>query len=201
LAVESDIANAGRAMRLSWLARVRRALQKLYGRRNADADPAQQPGETFAFEWEGLRAEPPPFSAPIDVVDFSSAELRARNLLLRMLTPGQRAEFERREAFTVQVPSRGRFAILPRRTLNVLDLETGECYCCVTATDVPLFDLMLTQKLLLEHDPEQFFAAANCPTEFLFGASPRSMRRQRGGTPVRVRASTLSALPYVDRTP
>jgi hypothetical protein len=199
LAVEGDTAEAERTMRLSWLVRVRRALQKLAGRRDAATNPAQQRGEALAFAWDGLRSEPP-FPGPIDVVDVSGAELRARNLLVRMLTSAQRAEFERREAFTVEVPGRGRFAILPRRTLNVLDMESGECYCCVTVTDVPLFDLMLTQKLLLEHDPEKFFAAANCPSEFLFGPSPRSMRRQRGGAPARVSASSLSALPYADRT-
>jgi len=185
-------------MRISWLVRIRRALQKLAGRQDAAGGQAQQRGDTPAFAWDGLSREP--LSGPLDVIDVSGADLRARNLLLRMLTPTQRAEFERRDAFTVEVAGRGRFAILPRRTLNVLDMESGECYCCVTATDVPLFDLMLTQKLLLEHDPDKFFAAANCPSEFLFGPSPRSVRRQRGGVPTRVRASSLSALPYADRT-
>jgi hypothetical protein len=140
-----------------------------------------------------------PLPGPIDVMDVSAAELRARELLLRMLSPAQRDELEHRDCFTVHVAGRGRFAILPRRTLNVLNLDNGECYCCVTATDVPLSDLMLTQKLLLERDPEQFFAAANCPTDFLFGPAPRSMRRQRGGLPPRIQTSTLSALPYADR--
>jgi hypothetical protein len=122
---------------------------------------------------------PPSGLSPED----ASAEARARALLLRLLAPAQREEFQRRDSFTVQVPGRGRFAILPRRSLNVLDLESGECYCCVTATDVPLSDLMLAQKLLLEHDPEQFFATANCPSDFLFSsAASNGMfgRRQRG---------------------
>ena len=111
-----------------------------------------------------------------------AAEARARTLLLRLLAPDQRAELERRDCFTVSVPGRGRFAILPRRTLNVLDLDNGECYCCITAVEVPLWDLMLAQKLLLENDPEQFFAVANRPSEFLFGSVGRNgnARRQRG---------------------
>jgi len=99
-----------------------------------------------------------------------AAEARAHALLMRLLSPAQREEFDRRNCITVTVPGRGRFAILPRRTLNVLNLDSGECYCCVTANEVPLSDLMLAQKLLLEQDPEQFFAVANCPSEFLFGA-------------------------------
>jgi hypothetical protein len=99
-----------------------------------------------------------------------AAEARAHALLVRLLSPAQREEFERRNCVTVTVPGRGRFAILPRRTLNVLNLDSGECYCCVTAAEVPLSDLMLAQKLLLEQDPDQFFAVANCPSEFLFGA-------------------------------
>ena len=111
-----------------------------------------------------------------------TADARARSLLLRLLAPDQRAELERRDCFTVSVPGRGRFAILPRRTLNVLDLDNGECYCCITAVEVPLWDLMLAQKLLLENDPEQFFAVANRPSEFLFGSMGRNgnARRQRG---------------------
>ena len=46
-------------------------------------------------------------------------------MLLRLLAPAQREELQRRDSFTVQVPGRGRFAILPRRSLNVLDLESG----------------------------------------------------------------------------
>ena len=63
----------------------------------------------------------------------------------------------------------------------MLDLDNGECYCCTTAVEVPLWDLMLAQKLLLENDPEQFFAVANRPSEFLFGSVGRNgnARRQR----------------------
>ena len=120
-----------------------------------------------------------------------AAEARAHALLMRLLSPAQREEFERRNCLTVTVPGRGRFAILPRRTLNVLNLDSGECYCCITASEVPLSDLMLAQKLLLEHDPEQFFAVANCPSEFLFGTVtagvPGRRPRRPGGVLSRMR--------------
>jgi hypothetical protein len=140
-------------------------------------------GQALSFPWGTPPPEPTllrwneqsPADGPM------AAEARARTLLLRMLAPAQREELERRDCFTVSVPGRGRFAILPRRTLNVLNLDSGECYCCITATEVPLWDLMLAQKLMLENDPDQFFAVANCPSEFLFGPIGRvgTARRRR----------------------
>ena len=116
---------------------------------------------------------------------------QSRDLVVNVMTPPQREEFERRNCLTVTVPGRGRFAILPRRTLNVLNLDSGECYCCITESDVPLSDLMLAQKLLLEHDPDRFFAVANCPSEFLFGAvtsgTPGRRPRRVGGVLSRMR--------------
>jgi hypothetical protein len=172
-------------MWLSWH-RLRRLLQGFASWRGNVAGRVRARGEALSFPWEEEHQREPgllPLAEP-DAVEVSVAEARARALLIRLLAPVQRDELERRECFTVQVPGRGRFAILPRRTLNVLNLDSGECYCCITATDVPLSDLMLAQKLLLEHDPEQFFAIANCPSEFLFGALTRSNtragRRQRG---------------------
>jgi hypothetical protein len=97
-----------------------------------------------------------------------SAEARARKLLVKLLSPVQREELRNRDCFSVNVAGRGRFVILPRKTLNVLNAETGQCYCCVTERDIPVSDLMLAQKLMLENDPEQFFAVANSPSEFLF---------------------------------
>ncbi len=95
----------------------------------------------------------------------SSPEVRSRQLLRRTLSPSQLREFEAHGCFTVTSPGRGNFVILPRPTFNVMDLHTGAQYCCVTETAVPLFDLMLVQKLLLEHEPDRFFAAANCRAE------------------------------------
>ena len=82
-------------------------------------------------------------------------------MLLRTLTPTQREELQLHGCFAVRVPGRGTFWILPSTFFNVLHMETGHCYCAVPRTEVPLSDLMLTQKLLLENDPEAFFAVAN----------------------------------------
>ena len=99
----------------------------------------------------------------------TAAEVRARKLLLRTLTPVQREEFELRGYFSVQVAKRGRFWILPSTVFNVLHAETGTSYCAGPRGEVPLSDLMLAQKLMLENDPEAFFSVANCRAELLPG--------------------------------
>jgi hypothetical protein len=89
------------------------------------------------------------------------AEARARCLLRRVLDASQRRQYDAYGCFAVQVAGRGAFGILPRPYFNVVELRTGLLYCCVTGVAVPMADLMLAQKLLLECDPELFFATAN----------------------------------------
>lgn len=97
-----------------------------------------------------------------------AASLRARDLLLSCLSPGQAAEFEQEGAFTVPTPE-GPFRITSRHAHNVFRLDPADprgaeplaCYCVVTSTWVPLHDQMLAQKLLLELDPVSFFRIAN----------------------------------------
>jgi hypothetical protein len=90
-----------------------------------------------------------------------AAEAKATELLVRLLDSRQRREFERHGFFPVTVAGRGEFVILPSRFFNVLHVATGDCYCAVPRGDVPLPDLMLSQKLVLENDPERFFRVAN----------------------------------------
>ena len=106
-----------------------------------------------------------------------TSETRARRLLTRLLSENQLRELERHGCFTVQVPGRGKFCILPRSTFNVIHLQTGNLYCCTTEAFVPLSDLMLAQKLLLENDPDRFFAAANCRPETFAGPQEQQLRR------------------------
>lgn len=106
-----------------------------------------------------------------------ASEARARRLLLRLLNPQQLRELERHGCFTVKVAGRGTFCILPRSTFNVIHLQTGNLYCCTTEAFVPLSDLMLTQKLLLENEPDRFFAAANCRPETFAGPQEQLLRR------------------------
>lgn len=101
----------------------------------------------------------------------AAAEKKARETLRLCLTEEQRAEFDARGEFTVTVPVEGRanghrwksghYLIRSESTFNVTHVASGVRYCLVAAEPVPLFDNMLTQKLLLENDPPRFFATAN----------------------------------------
>ena len=106
-----------------------------------------------------------------------ASEARARKLLCRMLSASQLHELETHGCFTVEAPGRGRFCILPRTTFNVFHMQTGNLYCCNTEAFVPLSDLMLAQKLLLERDPDRFFAVANCRPEVFAGPWEQQLRR------------------------
>lgn len=88
------------------------------------------------------------------------AEVRAGQLLLRLLTRAQRVDLARHGHFTVQVAGRGSFRVFPRMMFNVMDTKTGICFCAGPEAPVPLADCMLAQKLVLENDPERFFRVA-----------------------------------------
>lgn len=90
-----------------------------------------------------------------------AAARRALRLMYRVLSPPQRWEFLRRGCFTVVAPGWGRFQVLPRSIFNVMSLESGTAYCVTTLVPVPVPDLMLADKLLLENDPDWFFVIAN----------------------------------------
>ena len=85
---------------------------------------------------------------------------RSRALLLRMLTPAQRVQFERENRFTVRVKGRGRFIVTSGAIFNVAGPDSTT-YCTRAEPPVPIYDLMLAQKILLEADPSQFFKVAN----------------------------------------
>ena len=97
------------------------------------------------------------------------ADQRAKQLLLRMLTESQRDELNMHGYFSVQVPGRGLFCIFPRTVFNVLEVRTGDRFCCVPEVEVPLWDLMLAQKLLIENDPKLFFSIANRKPDLVIG--------------------------------
>ena len=89
------------------------------------------------------------------------ASARAVALLLRTLDPGQRQRFLRRGHFTVKAPGWGEFEILPRCIFNVISLQSGITYCAAPDIQVPIADLMLAQKLILENEPAKIFSVAN----------------------------------------
>jgi hypothetical protein len=89
-----------------------------------------------------------------------SADEKARRLLLRVLKPAQREQYRSHGFFTVHLDF-GSFCILPRTRFNVVNMGTGTAYCAGPEITVPLADMMLAQKLMLEHEPERFFRVAN----------------------------------------
>jgi hypothetical protein len=120
-----------------------------------------------------------------------------------MLSPDQRAHYESHGSFMVDVPGRGTFCILPRTAFNVVQLGSGDAYCCICETPVPLPDLMLAQKLMLELAPEGFFSIANriAACDFVrpgfdFSAQTREAAGDGQRQP-RVRCSMLSMIPHV----
>jgi hypothetical protein len=157
---------------LRMMARVWRALvtdPPAPGAERAAGDGAAQPRRetSLASSWIGDAA----------TARSRTSETRARRLLTRLLSDSQLRELEKHGCFTVQVPGRGKFCILPRSTFNVIHLQTGNLYCCTTEAFVPLSDLMLAQKLLLESDPDRFFASANCRPETFAGPQEQQLRR------------------------
>jgi hypothetical protein len=96
----------------------------------------------------------------------NDAEVRSKALLCRLLTAQQSSEHTLHGCFSVAVPGRGRYWILPRTYFNVVHAESGYSYCALPRVNVPVADLMLAQKLMLENDPNAFFRIANCRREF-----------------------------------
>jgi uncharacterized protein (DUF2461 family) len=86
--------------------------------------------------------------------------------------------------------------------LNVLEMATGNCYCAVPVFGVPMADLMLALKLLLESDPDQFFRVANRRREMVVGLMEdellieRVLRAREASPDARVRWPQVSMIPY-----
>ena len=133
----------------------------------------------------------------------AAADARAQELLLRTLSPDQRAQWDAHRFFLVDVPNRGTFRILPRTAFNVVQVGSGDIYCCVSESPVPLADLMLAQKLMLELDPERFFSIANrsVASDFVtpgLDFSAQTLDAAGGGDRrrSRIRCSMLSMIPH-----
>jgi hypothetical protein len=94
------------------------------------------------------------------------AGARARALLREHLDETQREHFERAGSFIVVAQSGRRYRIRAANTSNVRDETDGANYCVQFRSDpqclsIPLEDLLLAQKLLLECDETQFLRIAN----------------------------------------
>lgn len=90
-----------------------------------------------------------------------AAEKKAKATLLKNLSPAQRDRFDRDQCFDVIVPDRGTFRVNNGTVFNVTHVETGDRYCARPEGNLPVFDVMLGQKLTLETNPDKFFTVAN----------------------------------------
>jgi hypothetical protein len=91
------------------------------------------------------------------------AARRAEALLLRWLSPAQRAQYRRRGWFEVVTPAGYRYRIWPQR---VMRLDCGRfsrrfAYCIEARSAVPVADELPAKKLLLETDEARFLATAH----------------------------------------
>lgn len=88
---------------------------------------------------------------------------RARNLLRRCLSPGQRHDFDRRRAFTVQGASGRLYRIGHGSSVNVEALGAAgevEYRLCAGPAGLPIPAVMLAQKLMLESQEAEFLRIA-----------------------------------------
>ena len=105
---------------------------------------------------------------------YRDSQDRARKLLESQLDDGQLAEFKKRNRFRVRAPDGFVYLITFGTHGNVFRIaeiitEQGESvkalvnYCIVPdeSVNIPIYDQLLGQKLLLEQDPDAFFSIAN----------------------------------------
>lgn len=91
-----------------------------------------------------------------------AARRRARALFLSQLTPAQRNSWFWRRRFNAVAPSGRVYTIGAYRPFNIC--THGAAFCVQVEGDVPLYDKMLAQKLLVESDEQRFLASANMRT-------------------------------------
>jgi hypothetical protein len=99
-------------------------------------------------------------------VHARSGQARAMKLLTSCLDKTQRQSFEASGQFDVRGSGGGLYRITPQTTYNVFRIGRqgflDERLCAGTYDDaVPLFDMMLAQKLALETDEAAFRAVAH----------------------------------------
>jgi hypothetical protein len=91
------------------------------------------------------------------------AHERSLNLLVRCLTPAQRAEFKASNAFNVRGESGQRYRITYGTTANVEVLSQSGAVLrqlCAGPLELPTPALMLAQKLMLETQESEFLRIA-----------------------------------------
>ncbi len=101
--------------------------------------------------------------AEIGLFEDRRARERSLALLVRCLSPAQRAEFQRTNTFTVRGRSGQRYRITYGSTANVEVLTPeGEVMSrlCAGPPGLPIAAVMLAQKLMLESSEQEFIRIA-----------------------------------------
>jgi hypothetical protein len=87
------------------------------------------------------------------------AKRRARKLFLSKLDVGQRRSWELARCFDVNCASGNRYTISPYRTFNIRNAT--EEFCLLLEANIPAYDKLLAQRLLIEADECLFLTLAN----------------------------------------
>jgi hypothetical protein len=90
------------------------------------------------------------------------AKRRARALFYAKLDAKQRREWHVRRRFDIVAAGGRRYTISPYGPFNIR--SAGARFCVQVDGDVPVYDKLLAQKLLVEADEELFLARANVRT-------------------------------------
>jgi hypothetical protein len=104
-----------------------------------------------------VTSRPPARRRYVDA-DSPASNARAEKLLLRCLTPAQARQYQREQRFFVRSQF-GRLYCVDRARVKNVHSDTG-AYCLTTRTPLPLADVMLIQKFMLELDERRFLAEA-----------------------------------------
>lgn len=118
--------------------------------------------QRLVLMWEQLRTQREEMS--LRRRKREAADYRARTLLKSNLDDEQKAELEAKRRFYVEGQDGKQYLILPELHGNVFLVQDGQIvrgYCCIVDEEVPLWDSMLAQKLLLETDIKAFMDTAN----------------------------------------
>lgn len=118
-----------------------------------------------------------------------NAKWRARELLLRNLTPKQQDDYLYEGRFTVKTKRGHRYVIGKNWSQNIVRVNRRgkpmRVYCVSVHGNVPLEDSILGQKLMLEHDEDHFLKVARqWPVRFACGVGDLVPRSRAGGLSV-----------------
>lgn len=100
-----------------------------------------------------------------DLVAYKKIYRLSLRLLLRHLSKQQRAEFKAYRRFTVQGQFGDHYTIKQSRMVNIIRNRDGARFCGYP-DGVPLPDVLLGQKLLLETDEKNFLKSTNKEVSF-----------------------------------